>query len=321
LCFVLAANGIGLDGSKIDPVPVIIVANEDAFGVKVRLRAVAQHLGLSLDNVRVLSSGDFKLDMPDCRDRIIAAAHKHFPGQRPALVIDHYDVTMIGTPHDPEVGKVARDGLREMLGGKTPFCCITMLAHTPWTTTDRAKLPVELWANFDGRAGMVKNSDGAVSLKVEHVKNGESGYALDVVIRKVVVELVDGPFTTICAEIVKGADGQPQRSVIKARKERELSDDQRTAIKAISRAIVEQPTQPRPSDDLPAGPATTESAAVAMIGRLLPTTTKTGKDRKPFAQREHAARLLHALHDRYFVRIVEGCVWLDMKARSAGIEL
>jgi RecA-family ATPase len=53
LILVLAANGQGLDGSAIDPVPLIIVANEDAHGTKLRLRALAKLHGLSLDNVRV----------------------------------------------------------------------------------------------------------------------------------------------------------------------------------------------------------------------------------------------------------------------------
>ena len=115
LLFVLAANGRAMDGSEIEPVPVIIVANEDPLGLKLRLLAVATALGLSLANVRVLSSGDFKLDRPGCLDGLIASAKAKLPGWRPALVIDHYDVSMDGNPTDPEVGGQARDAVRYLL--------------------------------------------------------------------------------------------------------------------------------------------------------------------------------------------------------------
>ena len=78
LILVQAANGRALDGAAIDPVPLIIVANEDAHGVKLRLRALAEQYELSLELVRVISTGDFKLDLPDERQRLLATARQPF---------------------------------------------------------------------------------------------------------------------------------------------------------------------------------------------------------------------------------------------------
>src|SRR4051812_41164468 len=117
LVLVLAANGLALDGSAIEPVPLIVVANEDAHGVKLRLRALAQQRDLSLDNVRVTSTGEFKLDLPEERQRLIATARHLFPGKRPALLIDHYDVSVSEKPTDPDKGGEARDGMRELVRG------------------------------------------------------------------------------------------------------------------------------------------------------------------------------------------------------------
>jgi hypothetical protein len=324
LILVLAANGKALDGSDIDPVPLVVVANEDGHGVKLRLRALAEHRGLSLENVRVLASGEFRLDQEEDRNRLLVAGLKAFPRRRPALLIDHYDVSVTEKPTDPETGGKARDGLRDLIRGG--FACAVLLAHTPWTTTDRAKLPVSLWANMDGRAGLTKRDDGTVELHVEHVKNGESGFTLTVKPVTVTVQLEDGPFDTVAVEIATDAatgeliKGTRQR---KGREER-LTDDQQTALKAVQRAVDEHPAEHPGWEDVPRkAKLTREEMAVDRIASLLPRTTRTGNQRTDKHQKEHAARVLHQLHGRYLVRLVSrpnhpGCCWLSGKAERLG---
>jgi hypothetical protein len=317
LILVLAANGKALDGSDIHPVPLIVVANEDGHGIKLRLRAIAEHLGLSLDNVRVLATGEFRVDVEEHRDRLVLAAAKAFPDQRSALLIDHYDVSVTEKPTDPDTGGKARDGLRDLV--RRGFACAGILAHTPWTTSDRAKLPVSLWANMDARFGLAKREDGTAELHVEHVKNGEAGFTLTVRLTKVTVQLEDGPFETVMAEIEKDASGAPCKSTKRKKSTRaELTPDQRTALKAIARAIADNPMPTPGASDIPRGTVgTAESTAIATIARLVPRCTSGGKERKDYQQREHARRLLGALHDRYLVRLVDGFCWLDRRAEAA----
>jgi hypothetical protein len=321
---VLAANGKALDGSDIEPVPLVVVANEDGHGVKLGLRALAEHRGLSLDNVRVLASGEFRLDQEEDRDRLLVAGLKAFPRRRPALLIDHYDVSVTEKPTDPETGGKARDGLRDLI--RRGFACAVLLAHTPWTTTDRAKLPVSLWANMDGRAGLTKRDDGTVELHVEHVKNGESGFTLTVKPVTVTVQLEDGPFDTVAVEIATDAatgeliKGTRQR---KGREER-LTDDQQTAIKAVQHAVDEYPVEHPGWENIPRkARLTREEKAVEKIASLLSRTTRTGNQRTDKHQKEHAARVLHQLHGRYLVRLVNrpdhpGYCWLGGKAERLG---
>jgi hypothetical protein len=323
LVLVLAANGKALDGGDIDPVPLVIAANEDPHGVKLRLRAAAQHLGLSLDNVRVLATGDFHLDNEEHRARLVAAAKLAFPKRRAALLVDHYDVSVSEKPTDPETGGKARDGLRDLV--RRGFACAGILAHTPWTTSDRAKLPVSLWANMDARFGLTKREDGTAELHVDHVKNGEAGFTLTVRLVKVSVGLEDGPFETVAAEIATDATGAPVRGTKQKKGQaKELSDDQATALRAIERATLEHPAEHPGWEDIPRkAKLTREEKAVEKIATLLPRTTRTGKERDDKHQKEHAARILHQLHGRYLVRLVNrpqhgSYCWLDPKAERLG---
>jgi hypothetical protein len=319
LLFVLAANGRSFDGGEQDPIQVVIVANEDAYGVKLRLRALAERHGLSLENVRVLASGDFRLNLPEHRAKLVATVRTLLPGWRPALVIDHYDVSVTEKPTDPETGGAARDGLRELLGSGL-FICAGLLAHTPWTTPERAKLPVSLWANMDARMGLTKRDDGTAELAVEHVKSAPSGFKFEVRLHKVTVDLDDGAFETIVAEIATDQTGAPIKAAIGRKgSKRELSQDQKTAIKAVLRATLERPAERPPCLDIPANAAlTTEVAAIEMIARLVPSTKRTGKERPAFAQREHARRLFGGLHERYLVRVVDGVCWVSPRAAEVG---
>jgi hypothetical protein len=314
LIMLLAANGLALDGSAISAVPLVIVANEDTHGVELRLRALAEQRGLSLANVRVLASSEFRLDNEHERDRLVVTVKHAFPGKRPMVLFDHYDVMVTEKPTDPEMGARARDGLRDLI--RRAFSCAVLLAHTPWGTEDRAKLPVSLWATMDGRASLKKKPDGTADLHVDHVKNGESGFALTVRAVKVEIQLEDGPFTTIAAEIVTDPEtGQPLYVTPKERKGRDLSDDQRTALKAIQRAIIERPATPPPKQGLPTHAAVTmEQAATELIAELLPTTTRTGQQRPPNKQREQAGRVLKQLHGKHLALIVDGFVWLPRRA-------
>jgi AAA domain len=315
LLLVLAANGKALDGSDIEPTPLLVVANEDAHGVKLRLLAIAVQHGLSLDNVRVLGGDErVNLDLPEDRDRLVATARMAFPGRRPTLLVDHYDVSVTIDPTDPKTGGIARDALRDLVA--RAFASAGLLAHTPWTTTDRAKLPVSLWANMDARMRLHKRDDGSAELFVEHVKNAESGFALEVRLAKVTVELEDGPCETVAADFATDATGAPRRGR-KAKDRQDLSSDQKTALKAIARTVVEQPAPKPAGADIPDTVAgTSERAAIDTIARLLPTTTRTGSERKGNKQREHAARVLHSLHGRYLVRMVDGFVWLARAAEA-----
>jgi hypothetical protein len=323
LILVLAANGKALDGSDIEPVPLVVAANEDAHGVKLRLRALAERMGLSLANVRVLATGEFRLDLEEDRERLLLSARRAFPGKRSALLIDHYDVSVSEKPTDPEMGGKARDGLRDLV--RRGFACAVMLAHTPWSTDERAKVPVNLWANFDGRAAMRKLPDGSVEMGVDHVKNGESGFTLKMWPVKVTVELEDGPFETVAVEIATDATGAPLKGTRQkpGRAER-LSDDQKTALKAIHRAVDEHPAEHPGWEDIPRkAKLTREEKAVEKIASLLPRTTRTGNQREDKHQKEHAARILHQLHGRYLVRLKNrpghpGLCWVDPKADCLG---
>ena len=89
-------------------------------------------------------------------------------------------------------------------------------------------------------------------------------------LRKVTIALEDGDFETVMTEVKTGDDGNLLRSKPQSKRDRAPSDDQKTALKAISRAIVERPGKPSTAPDLPKGECTTESAAVDLIARLLP---------------------------------------------------
>jgi hypothetical protein len=310
---VMSANGKALDGGEIEPTPLVIVANEDAHGVKVRLIALADHLGLSLANVRVLGADEkFRLDLEEDRDRLVASVRQAFPEVRPNLLVDHYDVSVTLNPSDPETGAVARDALRDLIA--RAFASAGLLAHTPWTTTDRAKLPVALWANMDARLRLNKKDDGSAELFVEHVKNAESGYTHTVTLGKVTVDLDDGPFDTVVAQFAMNAHGEIERGK-KQKKRQKPSADQRTALNAIARAVIETPAPTPDGSDIPRGAAgTSEAAAVEMIARLVPRTTKSGKEREDWQQRAHAGRVLLSLHDRWLARVVDGFVWLPKEA-------
>jgi hypothetical protein len=171
---------------------------------------------------------------------------------------------------------------------------------------------------MDGRAGLTKREDGTAELHLEHVKNGEAGYTLTVRLAKVTVELEDGAFETVAAEIEKDPSGAPCKGTRRNQPRAGLKPDQRTAIKAIARAVLEKP-MPRPDgEDIPRHvTGTTEGTAISYIARLVPRTTSSGRERADHQQREHAKRIFGALHDKYLVRVVDGFCWLDPRAEVA----
>jgi hypothetical protein len=239
------------------------------------------------------------------------------------VLFDHYDVIVTEKPTDPETGGKARDGFRDLL--RSGFSCAVLLAHTPWSTDERAKLPVSLWAAFDGRFSVRRLPDGSIELAVEHVKNGESGYTLAAQPEKVTLELLDGPCETVAIAIATDATGAPLKGTRqRSGRKDQLSDDQKTALKAIHRAVDEHPAEHPGWEDIPRkAQLTREDKAVEKIASLLPRTTRSGNARSDKHQKEHAARILHQLHGRYLVRLVNrpqhgSYCWLSPKADHLG---
>ena len=83
---------------------------------------------------------------------------------------------------------------------------------------------------MDARFGLQKRDDGTAQLFVDHVKNGESGFTLEVRLVKVTVELTDGPCETVAAELATDATGALQRGQRRKAKQ-ELTEDQRSPLR------------------------------------------------------------------------------------------
>jgi hypothetical protein len=153
--------------------PVVVVATEDPHGTGRRIAGCHRHYGWASGQVIVVPGGELRLNDPATIAKLKATAQQHFPGQRVGFVIDHYDVSVEGDPTATEEAIAAAAGLRE-LGDGAAF--VLLLAHVPWTTDQRAKVPVALWANVDARLRCKRDEvSGQATLTVQHQKNGRSG--------------------------------------------------------------------------------------------------------------------------------------------------
>lgn len=238
------AHGMPWHGHDTARHPVVIVATEDPYGAAMRVAGWHDYHGMPKGRVVVVHGGELQLNDKATIERLKATAAEHFPGETAGFLIDHYDVAVSGDPTSTEEAKAAAEGLRE-LGKGAAF--VVLLAHCPWTTDNRAKVPVALWANVDARAKIERDTaTGRATLTLLHQKNGRSGAVLRFEWEEHRFELRQGEATALIARrIYDATDEAPKPSREK------LGGNERLFFDALVAAINDHGRIPPPSHDIP----------------------------------------------------------------------
>jgi hypothetical protein len=283
--------------------PVVIVATEDAHGTAHRVVGWHDCYDMPSGRMLVVPGGELRLNDPVSVARLRATATKHFPGERVGYVIDHYDVSVDGDPTATGDAVESAAGLRE-LGTGAAF--VLLLAHAPWTTDERAKVPVALWANVDARGKCERDpATGNATLTVLHQKNGISGQVLRFEFERHLFRTRKGEADCLIAKPQEGgADTPPKRPDVK------LGDNEKIVLDCLGTALADHACEVPPARDVARGTRGVrvdewEAAAV----RYLP-------QREDWRKRQTFERAVKSLVRRRLVRHVDGWCWLPRAAHA-----
>ena len=166
-------------GLALEPMPIVYVANEDAYGVaRQRIVGWLDYYGHDGERIVVIP-GDVLLSDPDTPARILATGAVAFPGERFGVVLDTWDKSIGGDPDKTSEVVPAVRRMEEMTkGGVCAF--VLTLSHTPWNNPDRSKGSVAFWASQASRIKAERNEEtGYGTLEVLHMKNGQANLRLE----------------------------------------------------------------------------------------------------------------------------------------------
>lgn len=298
------AHGLDFHGHKVAKHPVLIVATEDPHGAAMRVVGWHDYHSMPTGRVVVVPDGEFRLNDPDAIARLRATAEHYFPGEKAGYVIDHYDLSVNGDPTSTVDAKNAAEGLRA-LGSNAAF--VLLLAHAPWTTDERAKVPVSLWANVDARLRCERDeATGQASMKLLHQKNGRSGAVMRFEFEMHEFGMRNGSASCLIARLLDESTPEP------VKKAKRLGPNEQTVYDSLTAAICDHGRELPLARDMPQGVRGVryeDWEAVAM--RHL-----TGKE--AFRKRENFKRAASSLcGKRRMVCHADGWCWLPKAASHA----
>ena len=288
-------------GLAVESMPIIYIANEDAYGVaRQRILGWLDYYGYQEERIVVIP-GDVLLSDPDTPARILATGAAAFPGQRFGVVLDTWDKSLGGDPDKTAEVVPAVLRMEELTRGGTCAFVLT-LAHTPWSNSDRSKGSVAFWASQEARIKVERNEQtGEGSLDVLHVKNGQPGLHLEFEYEMHEFGAENERASTLIP--IRKMDAAERRETA-AKGQRKLGPNEKVLLDALAAAIADRPDPTPARADIPAhvkGCTTHRWQEYAF--RYLP---QTEPKRKIEAFNRASARLVADRH----VRHVEGFAWL-----------
>jgi AAA domain len=290
-------------GLAVEPMPIIYVANEDAYGVaRQRILGWLDYYGYHDERIVVIP-GDVLLNNSETPAKLIATGEAAFPAEPFGVVLDTWDKSIGGDP-DKTADVVPAVMATEALTKEGRCAFVLTLAHTPWSNADRSKGSVTFWASQEARIKVERNEvTGAGTLDVLHIKNGLPGLHLefDYELHEFGPELERA--TTLIPR--RRMDASERREAAGAEnRARKLGPNEKMLLDALAAAIADGPDPTPASVEIPASTsgATTERWQ-AYAFRYLP---QSEAKRKSEAFNRASTRLVA---DR-MVRHVGGFAWL-----------
>jgi len=289
-------------GLKVEPMPIVYVANEDAYGLaRQRVLGWLDFHGCEGERVVVIP-GDVLLNDPDTPNRILATARAAFPDdKRFGVVLDTWDKSIGGDPDKTSEVVPAVRAMEAMLKAGAAF--VLTLSHTPWTNPDRSKGSVTSWASYAARIKTERDeATGVGTLTVLHMKNGTSGLQLKFEYERHAFEVEGESTTALVPRRLMDASTRTPPPV--AKKQRKLGDNEVIVKDALVAAIHDHGHELQPAHDIPPGTrGVTYDAWMAAALRYLPQTPQHRKE-------EAFQRAAVSLAADHFVSHAGGRCWL-----------
>jgi AAA domain len=290
-------------GLAVERMPIIYVANEDAYGVaRQRILGWLDYYE-ERDERIVVIPGDVLLNDPDTPAKLFATGEAAFPAERFGVVLDTWDKSIGGDPD--KTSEVVPAVMRTEELTKAGRCAFVLtLAHTPWSNSERSKGSVTFWASQEARIKVERNEvTGAGTLDVLHIKNGQPGLHLefDYELHEFGPELERA--TTLIPRRRMEASERREGTAAESRA-RKLGPNEKVLLDALAAAIADGPDPTPLSLEVPAStPGATIERWQTYAFRYLP---QSEAKRKAEAFNRASTRLVA---DR-MVRHVGGFAWL-----------
>lgn len=288
-------------GLAVERMPIVYVANEDAYGVaRQRVLGWLDFHGQEEEQIIVIP-GDVLLSEPDTPFRLLANGAAAFPGRRFGVVLDTWDKSIGADPDKTADVVPAVRAMEDLTKGDCAF--VLTLAHTPWSNPERSKGSVTFWASQEARIKVERNEQtGEGSLDVLHIKNGLPGLHLEFEYELHEFGQEGDRASTLIP--VRKMDAPDRRAANAAKSSRKLGPNEKVLLDALAAAIADRPDPTPARADIPShvtGVMTSRWQEYSF--RYLP---QAELKRKVEAFNRASARLVADRH----VRHVEGFAWL-----------
>lgn len=288
-------------GLALEPMPIVYVANEDAYGVaRQRIVGWLDYYGHDGERVVVIP-GDVLLSDPDTPARILATGTEAFPSERFGVVLDTWDKSIGGDPDKTSEVVPAVRRMEEMT--KCGVCAFVLtLSHTPWNNPDRSKGSVAFWASQGARIKVERNEEtGHGSLEVLHLKNGQANLRLEFEYETHEFG-AEGERSTTLIPIRRM--GVPEQRQPTKKPKRKLGANERIVLDCLSAALVDKGRDAPPAHDIPPGTRATTREEWAEVATRHLTKPEAWRRRQAFD------RAVESLTADRFVRHAGEWFWL-----------
>jgi hypothetical protein len=238
-------------GLEVESMPIVYVANEDAYGVaRQRVLGWLDFHGHEDERI-VIIPGDVLLNDPDTPARILATARAAFPNdKRFGVVLDTWDKSIGGDPDKTSEVVPAVRAMEALLKAGAAF--VLTLSHTPWSNSERSKGSVTSWASYAARIKTERDEvTGAGTLTLLHMKNGTSGLQLKFEYERHTFEVEGETTTTLIPKRLMEAPTKAQPDT--GKKRRKLRANEVIVRDALIAAVNDHGHELQPAHDIPPG--------------------------------------------------------------------
>jgi AAA domain len=291
-------------GLAVEPMPIIYVANEDAYGVARQRILGWLDYHRHQDERIIVIPGDVLLNDPGTPARILATGAAAFPGQRFGVVLDTWDKSIGGDPD--KTAEVVPAVMRTEELTKSGVCAFVLtLAHSPWSNSDRSKGSVTFWASQESRIKVERNDEtGSGTLDVLHIKNGQPGLHLEFDYEVHEFGTESERSSTLIP--IRRMDASERRQP-KPKPKRSLGSNEKVVLDCLATALVDHGQEAPHARDVPPG------TRVVTRARWQEVATRYLTQAEKWRREQAFDRALESLAADRFIRHAGDWFWLPRK--------
>jgi hypothetical protein len=300
------ALGWGYRGRRVHQGSVVYLALEGGHGFRNRIEAWRRrHLNGHHGDVPFFLL-DVPVDLVADRHKLINAIRAQLGDLVPAaVVIDTLNRALIGDENkSDDMAKFIRAA--DMV--RVAFGCVVIIVHHCGVAKNRPRGHTSLSGADDAQIAIMRNDDGIIAARVEHMKDGDASPPMASRLERVDLgDNDDGDPITSC--IIEPAD-----DALAGKKRRKLPADTQLALDKLTELTIEEGRRPEANNHIP---ASAKVVSAHLWREYFYKARIADKNDKPDTRQKAFVRAVQRLQELHLIGIWNELVWLADKPDMA----